>query len=230
MSQAIKKLDDLVWILEKPFSPFGIRAGLRMSIIKTTTGLILYSPVRITDSEAIEIEKLGAVRVIIAPNAFHHLFLKQAVDRYPDAEVWAADGVQQKQKWFNGKIISRNSFPKAFESGIDFEIFNSIKLSKEVVLFHRASKTLFVTDLFFNFRKPFSIVEKIFWAVWGVSDKRLSLSRLIKILSRSNRKDFNQSLKNVLSFDFSRLVVTHGEMLESAAKPQVIELIENNFG
>ena len=52
-------------------------------------GLLLYSPVKITDMIKSWLDTLGPVTFIVSPDSAHTLFVKSAATRYPDAAVVA---------------------------------------------------------------------------------------------------------------------------------------------
>ena len=64
----IKKIDEGVWCLESYFLSLGCRGSLRMTILKTQSGLLLYSPVALDAEIVASIRALGTVTDIVAPN------------------------------------------------------------------------------------------------------------------------------------------------------------------
>ena len=83
--EKIKKIDDDVWCLESYFLSLGCRGSLRMTILKTQSGLLLYSPVTLNAENIAYIRALGTVKDIVAPNLFLHMYLRQCVAAFPDA-------------------------------------------------------------------------------------------------------------------------------------------------
>ena len=78
-SEKIKKIDEGVWCLESYFLSLGCRGSLRMTILKTQSGLLLYSPVALDAEIIASIRALGTVTDIVAPNKMHHMYLRPCV-------------------------------------------------------------------------------------------------------------------------------------------------------
>ncbi len=70
-------IDELVpgiWTVATPLKLAGVNFGTRMTIVRVGgDGLVLISACPIDDALAAEIDTLGVVRGVVAPNAFHHL-------------------------------------------------------------------------------------------------------------------------------------------------------------
>ena len=83
-----------IWTVDAPLKLAGVDFGMRMTVVQIgSDGLVLISPCPIDDALAGEIESLGTVRAVIAPNAFHHFHLIDASERYSDATCFMAQGV-----------------------------------------------------------------------------------------------------------------------------------------
>jgi len=71
----------------------------RMAVIRLSDGrLFIWSPVRLTEILRAEVDTLGRVAHIIAPNSLHHLFLVEWKSTYPGAKVYAPPGLRKKRK------------------------------------------------------------------------------------------------------------------------------------
>jgi len=82
----------------------------RMTVIRLTDGgLFLHSPIRLDGGLRAapirldgglraELDGLGEVRAIVAPNKFHHLFAGDACAAYPKAKLYGALGLPVKRK------------------------------------------------------------------------------------------------------------------------------------
>jgi hypothetical protein len=82
-----------------------------------------------------------------------------------------------------------------------------------VVLFHRPSRTLVVTDLCFNVQRSPSRVARAFFRANGMW-RRFGPSRMIRLVAVSDRAALRHSLEQILGWDFERIVPGHGDVLE----------------
>jgi len=81
-----------------------------------------------------------------------------------------------------------------------------------VVFFHRASRTAIFTDLVFNVPADFKDA-RIFYALVG-GRGHFGPHRLIRLMIRDH-KAARESVAKILEWDFDRVIVTHGDVLES---------------
>ncbi|MEM9152979.1 MAG: DUF4336 domain-containing protein, partial [Cyanobacteria bacterium P01_F01_bin.3] len=69
-----------------------------MTVIRLKSGdLAVISPIRLSDDLQNQIDSLGRVRHIIAPNLFHYLFASDFKATYPPASFWAVPGLLEKR-------------------------------------------------------------------------------------------------------------------------------------
>jgi hypothetical protein len=184
---------------------------LRMTAVRLSSGAVwLHSPVRFDAALADQIAALGHVRWIVGPNCLHHLHLGTWAARFPDAELWAAPGLAHKRGdlTFTGTLGEGKS-PWGPEIEM-LPIEGSPKIG-EIVFFHRASKTLVVTDLLFNV-----LHTRGFGTPWVLrmmgTHRKLAMSRAWRFGIR-DRHALAESGRRVLALDPQRLVVAHGEVI-----------------
>jgi hypothetical protein len=84
----------------------------------------------------------------------------------------------------------------------------------ETVFLHRASRTLLCLDLCFNVRESASFVTRLLMRVNGAYG-RFGPSRIFRYTVMKDRKAMRASLDRILAWDFDRVTVAHGEILES---------------
>lgn len=67
----------------------GFRYPTRMVVIRLTGGsLFVWSPVALSARLREEVEALGEVHYLVAPNSLHHLFLSEWRQTYPQARLY----------------------------------------------------------------------------------------------------------------------------------------------
>lgn len=206
--------DDLWEARDELRLPGGIVFPVRMTVVRTDTGLVLWSPIAIDTELAAELDALGTVGHIVAPNRFHHLFLEGAKERYRSARLLAAPGLEEKR--------SDLSLDGALERGalgdeVELLPIDGIPALNEVVLFHRGSRTLVVTDLVFHVLEAKGLMS---WLVFRVLAGTLGHCRQSRLLrwGTKDRERYAASVEQVLARDFERLVVAHGEVIESGGR------------
>ena len=113
MSSKLTTIDNDIWTVESSHRFLGIDFSARMTVIRLNSGdLILHSLIFIDGSLNDELNNIGSVKYIVAPNKFHHIHVKNCVFTFPEAKVYGAPGLLSKRKDINfygelGEIIPK---------------------------------------------------------------------------------------------------------------------------
>lgn len=223
----LKKLDNNIWISEQPLKYWGLEVGARMTIIRLQTGeLMVICPIQVSNMTIDEINEIGKVSFIIAPNLYHHLFVADFQAFYPQAKLLATPGLEIKRADLKLDGILARYTPQFWDEVeyLYFEGFNVLDISgptplQEVVFFHRESQTLVLTDTAFNFDASFPWITQLVTRVIGGYNK-LGPSVLEKLVTKEKDKIEN-SIRRILCWDFKRIVMAHGSIVEHEAKKQL---------
>jgi hypothetical protein len=193
--------------------PGGMLLPSRTTIVKTDTGLVVHSPLAIDDDTARQIEALGEVRWLVAPSCIHFLFLRAAKERWPDASVVGAPGLEKKLGGLAFEPLPSDG--KVFGGALAVNVIEGVPSINEHVFFHEKTRSLVVTDLVFNVHETRSFMMQIFLRCVGAW-KKTSQSRMWRFLTK-DRAAAAASVRETLAWNFDRLVVSHGEVVESGA-------------
>jgi len=213
----LRRWGDGIWIGEAPLRFYGLPFGARMTIVRLPDGnLWLHSPLRITPALAAEIESLGTVRHVVSPNKLHHLHLASAKEAFPTAKLHAPPGLRSKRRdlAFDGELGSEPH--PDWADALDQLVIEGSRVMQEVVFLHRATHTLIVADLCENFGR---------WSPWPVR----TLARIAFMygrpcmppdwrLSFRDRAATRRSFSRLLAWDFERVILAHGGLLEAGAR------------
>ncbi|KAK9377152.1 uncharacterized protein V1513DRAFT_437463 [Lipomyces chichibuensis] len=229
-----------------PFTIAGlVKLGARETIIKAQftsgPGAFVISPLPFNaDSDT----ALGGlpIKYILAPNAVHHMAIKEWKELYPDAKVVGCRGLGRK-KANDGVVVDIEvaEFDKvlsAKELGMDdiaeeedfkFICFSGHK-NRELATYHGKSKVLVVADLILNFpaTDQYSATKSI-----GVVDTILGMlsieARLQPYVTGRLFKD-KQAIKkgvNALStLDFEKIVMCHGDIIEIDTRAKFYDIFK----
>lgn len=220
----LRQIDKNLWLAEQPFKYFGLSVGTRMTVIRLTNGdLVVISPLQATDTLVHQLNQIGTVSHLIAPNLYHYLFTANFKAVYPQATFWAAPGLDTKKpELLIDKIISQHGIVLFNE--LEYLLFDGLKtlsltgvdLLNECVFFHRESRTLILTDTAFHFDDSFPRTTQLVTRFLG-GYKRLSPS-LLERLASGDKEKVKQSVEKVLLWDFERVIVAHGSVIERNGK------------
>lgn len=225
--------DDLFYV-DDAFTQGPVYFPIRMTVARRADGgIVLWSPVAISDALAADIDALGPVRVIVAPNLLHHLWLEPAIARWPDATVIGVPGLPAKRPNVSfDALIDETTPPDTFASlglhdtSIRVIACGGLPRVRELVLSHRPSRTLVVTDLVMNVHAaPNAISRAIYWMEGAWKTPRVP--RLFWLLTR-DRAAFHESLRDMLEEPFDRLIMAHGEPLPTDGRRVIIDALSRS--
>ena len=229
IDQLTKVADDL-WAIQRMINtpdeqgnPMEITS--RMTIVRLTNGaLFLHSPVALDADLQAELQQLGTVAFLIAPSLWHDLFIKEYVVAYPEAQAWAAPGLLEARPdvAFHGTLEE----DRALVPGEIEHVVVRGHIAGEVAFWHVASKTLILADLAYNVREDCTAWERN----WAQEQDGYGDFALMKY-HRGYVTDPSAtcaSLRRILAWDFDRVIVGHGHVLERGGK-QAFERIWSWF-
>jgi Domain of unknown function (DUF4336) len=232
----LREIDQDIWVAEQPLRYFGLSVGTRMTAIRLANReLAIISPIPVNDTITSQLDELGTVKHIIAPNLYHYLFAANFKTHYPNATFWAAPDLEVKKPDLAiDKIIKSgtNSLWDGLES-VFFDGFRTIGLTgfdslNECVFFHSASRTLILTDTAFHFDDSFPSLTQFAARVLG-GYKSLSPSLLERIATTEKEK-VRQSVEKILCWDFERVIMAHGSIIEENGKEKFKQGYEQFLG
>ncbi|NVB41200.1 DUF4336 domain-containing protein [Pseudenhygromyxa sp. WMMC2535] len=222
---SLRQLDADLWCAEAELAVAGMPLGIRMTVMRGPGGgLILHSPIEIDDALAAELDALGPVEQLIAPNRMHHLYLLGAARRWPVAKLWGAPGLPAKRRdlIFDGVLGDRP--PEVLAETLDTALFAGAPMASEVLCLQRASRTLIVTDLVFNIHHTRSLLSQLYLRANGAW-QRVAQTALLRVLIR-DRAAARRSLEHVFCWDFDRLIMAHGEVVDTGGKAALAEALK----
>lgn len=213
-----KELGNGLWTIDMPHSMSGIALGTRTTIVRLPSGeLFLCSPGPFEEEQFLAIESLGEVEAIVAPNTFHHLYLARAKARFPEARVFSAPGLMEKVPTLPKGEVLGDEAPEAWRGTLEQKLMRGTTLN-EVVFFHPPTRTLILTDMAFNLRKG-GFFTRLAMRLNGGFGK-FAVTRVLRSTFR-DEDAVRKSVASLLEWDFDRVIVGHGEVVESGGKEAV---------
>lgn len=213
----LSQLGENIWIVERPQRFYGLEVGTRMTVIRLAGGsLLLHSPVELDPELRRELDAIGRVRFAVAPNRVHHLHAGDVAKAYPGARLWIGPGLERKRPDLMYVAILGDEAPSEWRGVVEQVFFRGRPYENEVVFFHRPSRTLILCDLAFNFGPRAALPTRLLMRLLK-SYGRFGPSKLDPLLIR-DRRAARESLERILAWDFDRVVVAHGDVLESGGR------------
>lgn len=217
MAGALEALAPNLWVAARPLPLIVGDIGTRMTVIRLADGgLFLHSPVRLDAETRAALDDVGPVRWIIGPNKVHHFFIGDYLSAYSDARAYGAPGLAAKRKDLRFEGVLGDEPPPAWRDEIDQHLFRGAPTIAEIVFFHRASRTLLLTDLAFNVPAGHAGGGRFFHWLVGATG-RFGPHRFVRAMMRDHAAA-RGSVTRILEWDFDRIIVPHGHVLERGGR------------
>lgn len=218
MGQLTEYIKDQIWILEYPVRFGGMDLFGRTTIIKLKNNdLIIHDPCKIDYSVKKEIDAIGKVEYIVAPGNYHHLFVADFQQQYPDAETFLCPGLERKRPDIKFEWVLGNQPDQRWANTIDQVVVQGTKFIWEVPFFHKPSKTLILVDLLENIGDDYTHTAGLylrFW--WKVIFKMWNNPKAAPEyqMGWGDKEVVRKGLKRIIGWDAQRVILAHGECIE----------------
>jgi Domain of unknown function (DUF4336) len=214
----MKPIAPELWVVETPLRFRGIEVGRRMAVVRLASGaLLIHSPAPLSPELGEALAQLGDVRFVVPASSMHgHLFMEQYRAAYPDVELFSAPGLDRKRKdlAFDG-ILGEAPDPRWSEDLDQVSVLGH-RFVTEIVFLHRPTRTLIVGDLCFTIGESAPVAMRAL-ARAARRYRRVSPTPMFRFGLR-DKAAARRSLDRILGWDFDRIVVGHGELVETGGR------------
>jgi hypothetical protein len=210
-----------IWLKEYPIRYMGTRFNSRMTVIRLPDNrLIVHSPCAIDTETKANLNALGQVAFIVAPGNFHYLHIESAQAAFPQAETFICPGLERKRPDLKFDWILGDRPDPRWQGTIEQRLVRGTRIIREVAFLHVPSRVLILVDVLENFtdQTPEVNWQLKFWfkpifRMWNRPKAAPEYQ-----VGWGDRKAAGRSLEEILAWDFSRVVLAHGDLIESDAK------------
>ncbi|NKB70030.1 MAG: DUF4336 domain-containing protein [Candidatus Latescibacteria bacterium] len=214
------QLSDNIWVLNRPLKAGPIDLGHRMSVVRLASGrLWVHSPVALDQEVRAGLDALGEVECLVAPSTFHDLYWKEWFVAYPQGRFYAVPGVREEHPELPFTDVLDAGAP-VWVGELDQTLLGGMPKINETVFLHPESKTLIAADMAFNHDSSVNFATGLVLRMTGCYG-RFGVSRLFKLMIK-DKKALRRSVDQVLGWDFERIVLGHGHIVEKDGR-QVLE-------
>ena len=217
----MNKLSDDLWIQASPQSFFGLQLGTRMTVVRLQDGgLLLHSPIPLAADMKAEVDAIGPVRHIVAPSQGHHLYVGEWKSAYPNALLHAATGLAKRRKDLAIDHELMGETHADWRNDLETTFLDGAMLN-ETVFLHRPSRSLIVADAVENFDTSSHWPTRTYLKLADIHGKP-GVSRSLRPFFR-DRKRARRSIDEILTWDFGRIILSHGDIIDSDANDALRE-------
>jgi hypothetical protein len=223
----LRSFGENIWIAEGPLVR-DMRAWFttRMTVVKLSNGSAwIESPVPASPETLQSIAEIGPVKYLVAATMRHVWRLENARTQFPDAQLWVCRRTRLTLQHGELPITGILTDTPSPDWADDFEQleFKGNPLLSEVLFYHKKSHTVIIGDLIASNKKiKGKLLSNFIFRLGGVLYPKGGVSRDIR-MSFNDRDLARQSLETLLSWDFDKLIIAHGDCIETDAKSFVEE-------
>lgn len=203
-----------VWVLDRRVFLAGARLPSCSTIVDVGDGrlAIISPPADVTP----DVDRLGTIAAIVAPNSFHYLHAPAWHRRHPAAALYAAPELSRRVPEFPLAAELTADAAPLWREALPFVVLGPDRGIAEVLFFHRASRTLVLTDVASNLVDVDRAADRLAFRVSGMP-RGFGPTRNSRRLLLRDRPRARETLRAVMRWPFERIVVAHGAVVERRA-------------
>lgn len=206
-----------IWHARQPLRLGPLRYSSRMTVVRLGDGgLWVHSPARPRTGLVEQIDALGPVRDVVAPNREHHRFLVPFLAAFPRARGWLAPGLASRRPEFRHLQTLDAEHRRQWQPELQGIFIDGLPRLNETVWHHAPTRTLIVTDLLLCFSPDNPHLLRAA-ARLLTRPGQPSMGRHLRPFVR-DRAALARSVRALLALDFSRLVLAHDQVIEVDAR------------
>lgn len=218
MTAALKPFAAEIWIADGPTvtAGAGFRYPTRMAVVRLEGGgLFVWSPVALSDALRAQVDALGEVASLVAPNSLHDSFLAEWADSYPQARLHVAPGLRDRRKDLKVHAELGDAPAADWAGEIDQVVVRGNLITTEVVFFHRRSGTAIFTDLIQHFSPTWfsgwrAVVAR--WDLMTAPEPKVPRKFRAAFL---DRKTARAAVRRIAAWPTQRVLMAHAEPVEA---------------
>jgi hypothetical protein len=221
---AVEQLAEDLWVLRYAKKLLGVEIGRVVTLLRLRDGrVVIHSTAPFAPDDVAKIHSLGEPAWLLDVSCFHDSLAEQGRAVFPSLPYLVPEGFANAGQL---RAISLDAAPLEWEGELRVRRIDGMPKVQEHVVLHVASRTLIVGDLLFNFPQDSTWWTRLF--VQHVMRLRnlSGMSAFFRSMIR-DRAAFHRSLNEIFTWDFDRVIVGHGDAIETGGKQQLRDVVSS---
>ncbi len=214
----MKTLAENLWLLPFPLKLLGTDLRRNVTVVRLSSGeLVIHSTAPFESADVAKIRALGRPGWLVEAMLFHDTFSRHGREVFPDVPYLAPPGFSDVVPFPTEPLFPA---PPAWGEELAVIPIAGNESYGEHVVFHRPSRTLIVADLAFNFPPDEPLwAEMLVRAAIG-AEHSPGMSRAFRH-AITDEVAFRRSIDAMLEWDFDRVIVGHGDVIETGGREKI---------
>ncbi|UXH78242.1 DUF4336 domain-containing protein [Roseateles amylovorans] len=208
-----------IWQVRRALVVNGVPAHTRMTVVRLASGqLWVHSPVAPCADLITQLQQLGPVVAVVAPNCAHHLFAGSFMQAFPQARLYLAPGLARKRPDLQGHPLPDE--PGNWQPDLAYHLWRGMPLINETVWFHARSGTLILTDVCQWWTGDALPWQAALWARLTRVRSRVGVPLHVRALVR-DAEAAAASARQILNWPIQRISLAHDALVDVQAHEQL---------
>ena len=216
----MKNLAENLWTIHYRLPLLGDYLGRNVTVVRLSRSgeLVIHSTGPFTPADVAAVSALGRPGWLVEAYNKLDTFSKEGSSAFPTVPYLAPAGFSEIVG-FPVRLLDPP--PAAWAGELDILEIGGKPKDPEYVTLHRSSRTLIVADLLFNVTKDAPLGPRIFGLAAVKSHAHEPGLSRPEAHAIADKAAFRASMQTVLSWDFDRIIVGHGETIETGGKEKL---------
>ena len=208
-----------IWQVRQALVVNGVPAHTRMTVVRLASGqLWVHSPVALSAELITQLQQLGPVAAVVAPNCAHHLFACAFTQAFPQAKLYLAPGLARKRPDLPGHPLPDE--PGTWQPELTYHLWRGMPLINETVWFHGRSGTLILTDVCQWWEGEHLPWRAALWARLTRVRGRMGVPLHVRAMVR-DAEAAAACARQILDWPIRRISLAHDALIETQAHDQL---------
>ena len=220
----MRRLAENLWLLEYPLSVLGTQHGRNVTVIRLRDGrLVLHSMAPFTEADREGIRERGEPAWLVEAMLLHDTYAAEGRKCFPGVPFLGPEGFEEIVGFPVAPLVPP---PSDWAGEVEVALIRGAPRLGEHAFLHLPSRTLIVADLIFNFDAGETGWNRFFHRHVAGFRRYPGTSRIFRWFV-SDREALRRSIEELLSWDFDRIVVGHGKVIEREGKELLCRALDD---
>lgn len=216
-------LAENLWLLAYPLKMLGADLRRNVTLIRLRSGkLVIHSTAAFSPDDVAAIHALGEPGWLLDGILRHDTFASEGRLAFPGIPYLAPEGFSEVVGFATTPIVPA---PIEWEGELLALEIQGAPEARDTALLHVPSRTLILTELVFNFGSDEPIWTELLLRVAVGGEHHPGMSRPMKA-GVKDEAAFLRSLATIVGWDFDRVIVGHGDVIENDGKAKLRTALE----